>query len=88
MHKPSVHNDAWDLLTTLNPDIALVQEAVVPDRVIREYGQPPFTQPWPRKPWGSAIKANSAPSDMEEKKSRFASSFLETGQMEEEEAHS
>lgn len=56
MQHARVHIEAWDcLLRTLNPDIALVQEAAVPDSAVDGYGPPVFTQRWPNKPWGSAI---------------------------------
>jgi exonuclease III len=55
MHRAKVRNEAWDLLRTLDPDIALVQEAVLPDGVVSGYGPPLFTRPWPNRPWGSAI---------------------------------
>jgi exonuclease III len=55
MYHARVHSEAWGLLKALDPDIALLQEAVVvPPDIAGQY-ELLFTQPWENKPWGSAV---------------------------------
>jgi exonuclease III len=56
MKHSKVHQEAWDFLfNELDPDIALVQEVVLPDDVPSGYHKPLWTKPWKKKLWGSAI---------------------------------
>lgn len=48
------HREAWAFLQSLEPDIALVQEVVIPEDVASNYDVL-FVRAWNRKPWGSAI---------------------------------
>jgi endonuclease/exonuclease/phosphatase family metal-dependent hydrolase len=49
------HHEAWTfLIKTLNPDVALVQEAVVPEAITARY-RVLSKRAWPHEPWGSAI---------------------------------
>lgn len=47
------HRDAWAFLLRLNPDIALVQEAVVPED-LSGY-EVLWTRAWGTRPWGSVV---------------------------------
>lgn len=49
---PRTHDEAWDYLLGLEPDIALLQETVVPAEVSYDSVWEPG---WDHKPWGSAI---------------------------------
>jgi exonuclease III len=55
MHHSTLRHEAWSFLMGLDPDIALLQEAALPEVEVDGYGPPLFTQTWPDKPWGSVI---------------------------------
>jgi len=48
------HGEAWAFLRALDPDIALLQEAVLPVDISDTY-RLRWTRAWEGKPWGSAI---------------------------------
>jgi endonuclease/exonuclease/phosphatase family metal-dependent hydrolase len=59
--RPRTHDSAWEfLLQQLSPDIALVQEAVVPDGTGYEVE---FQTGWDHRPWGSAVLSRVAELD-------------------------
>lgn len=53
-----MHAEAWEFLLALEPDVALLQETVLPPSIDRRY-ETRFTQAWDGKPWGSAILARN-----------------------------
>jgi exonuclease III len=48
------HGDAWGFLWELQPDIALVQEAIVPESLPSRY-QALWTRAWETRRWGTAV---------------------------------